>query len=309
MEMQSVKRGRGKTQLEWVHIPSRQKKDRSALEKNYTMLEGDVDDLFQTTHRSKFVRRGDYVFIVMMLPRDTKNGMMITEVDMVLFENTLITLHPEKVPSLDELFDDCVQHKESRDALMSSGRSMLLAEVIQQVLEYTYPLVDAVSEDIERLQKDIFSGKYDRATVEEILEIKQDIIDMRRAMRGHKEVLQSLSRTDHPHPVIDNPHLFEPLLDDAAENWSQLESLMESIDSLEDANESLLTHDLNASMKMLTLFSVLLLPAAVIAGVFGINARNMPFIGHELDFWIILCVIALASGLMWLIFRLKNLIK
>lgn len=268
-----------------------------------------MDDLFQTTHRSKFVRRDDYVFMVLMLPRDTKDGMVITEVDMVLFENTLITLHPEKVPSLDELFDDCDTHKASRDALMSSGRSTLLAEVIQQVLEYTYPLVDAVSEEIDRLQKDIFSGSYDRDTVEEILRIKQDIIDMRRALRGHKDVLQSLARNDHPHPLIDNPHVFEPLLDDAAENWSQLESLMESIDSLEDANESLLTHDLNAAMKMLTLFSVLLLPAAVIAGVFGMNVHNAPFIGHDLDFWIIICVIAVVSVLTLLLFRLKKLIK
>jgi magnesium transporter len=309
MDIQRVKRGRGKTRIEWITIPATTQDHRKYIQDDFPILEGDLDDVFDVTHRSKMVRRDEYVFVVLMLPVDTGSEIVLTKIDILVFKHTIITIHAAPIPSLEELFDDCQQHKTTRDVIMSGGRSTVLAEIIQQVFEYTYPLVDNVSDDIERLQTEIFSGNYDRSTVEEILHIKQDIIDMRRAMRGHRDVLHSLSRTDHPHPLVDHPHLFEPLLDDAAENWSQLESLMESIDSLEDANESLLAHDLNGAMKMLTLFSVLLLPAAVIAGVFGINATHMPFIGHEMDFWIILCCIGLASGLMWVLFRFKQVLK
>lgn len=284
--------------LRWVDINSHSAADRSSLEENFDFLESDLDDAFGKTTRSKITKRKQYTFLVLSLPVFQKktHSIHIEHIAFFLTPKTLVTVHEKTVPALAELFEDCQANKKSRDEIMENGIDILLLEILQQVLEHTYPMIDHVSEEVEALDNTIFSGQYNRKTVVETLLIKRNITDLRRGMRGHADALQHLVK-QHPgkKSIVEDAALFESIIDDAYENWAELESLKESIDALEDANESLLSHDLNDTMKMLTALSVMLLPAAVLAGIFGMNTKNPPFIGHPFDFWLIIGVILIAS--------------
>ena len=61
------------------------------------------------------------------------------------------------------------------------------------------------------------------------------------------------------------------------------------IDALQNTHESWLTHRTNAVIRVLTIFSVTMLPLTVITGLYGMNVR-LPFAEHASVFHGILVV-------------------
>ena len=64
---------------------------------------------------------------------------------------------------------------------------------------------------------------------------------------------------------------FDDITDAAERIWDVLENYKEVAEALEDSNESVLSHRLNDSLRILTAFSVALLPLTLIASIGGMN--------------------------------------
>ena len=71
------------------------------------------------------------------------------------------------------------------------------------------------------------------------------------------------------------PHSLEVYFDDAVDKiekiWSSLENMKELIESLQDTNESIISHTTNNVIKILTVFSVVMLPLTFLTGLYGMN--------------------------------------
>ena len=68
-----------------------------------------------------------------------------------------------------------------------------------------------------------------------------------------------------------------------------LENLKKVVESLESTNESVLSHNVNDVLRVLTAFSVIVLPLTLIASTFGMNVA-FPGANGEAAFWVILGV-------------------
>src|SRR5437773_580979 len=61
---------------------------------------------------------------------------------------------------------------------------------------------------------------------------------------------------------------------DASERiWDLLDNYKEVVEALEDTNESLISHQQNDILYVLTIFSVVMLPLTFLTGVFGMNVH------------------------------------
>ena len=89
---------------------------------------------------------------------------------------------------------------------------------------------------------------------------------------------------------------FNNLFDHSKEIWEMLENAKEQIEVLHETNSSLISFRINDIMSMLTAISVILLPMGIFSQLFGINAQNIPFVGSELDFWIIVGLTVTMGG-------------
>ena len=79
------------------------------------------------------------------------------------------------------------------------------------------------------------------------------------------------------------------------------------IEALEQTNESLFSHKLNDTMRILTAFSVMVLPLTLIASIFGMNTIvGMPFMQEEYGFEIIIFLMLLVSIFSFLFFKYKK---
>jgi magnesium transporter len=56
-------------------------------------------------------------------------------------------------------------------------------------------------------------------------------------------------------------------------------------------------------MKILTIFSVIMLPLSVVSGIYGMNIRQLPLASHPLSFLIIIGIMAAIAGGMLVYFK------
>jgi magnesium transporter len=66
-----------------------------------------------------------------------------------------------------------------------------------------------------------------------------------------------------------------------------LENYKEVVEALEDTNESVLSHRVNEVLRVLTAFSVVVVPLTFVASLWGMNV-GVPWEGEIQGFWITL---------------------
>ena len=117
---------------------------------------------------------------------------------------------------------------------------------------------------LDQLEDDIFEGRSDKI-VRDISNAKQEIINFRRVVRPMRAVLRDLERTKQRYLQEDLDIYFDDITDAAERIWDLLENYKEVAEALEDSNESVLSHRLNESLRVLTAFSVAMLPLTLLA--------------------------------------------
>lgn len=292
--------------------PTRQ--EREEINKEFDFESRDVLDATRETARSKMAIRKSYVFLELMIPvYDRHTGFMrVEEIDFLVGKKHIVTIQQNDGNPISELFNEASQNARTKRSLLGKGPVHTLHEMLRTTLENTYPMIDHVNDDIELLKREIFREGSSKDIVRDILTIRRNVTDMRKAMRGHASVLEHFLKRKKQVPLQYTSQVaerFEELVDEANEIWESLETEKEMVEALEDANEAIIAHRLNSIMRTLTTFSVILLPAGVVAGMWGMNVDAIPFVGQPFDFWIVTGIIGLVSLTLFLFFWTKQWLR
>jgi len=191
----------------------------------------------------------------------------------------------------------------------TESSATLLYEILDRLLKSCYYLIDQNSLEIGEVEDLIFE-RHQKEAVGKILNLRRNIINIRKIMQNHKNILlklMSMQSTIVPPESLKKQ--YGHLVEHSKRIWEMLDSQKEMVEVMNDTNESLLNDRMNSIMKTLTIFTVVLYPLNLIAGIFGMNAKVMPFVNGHLGFWIILLIMVLSSTLMLLFFKKKNWIN
>ena len=106
--------------------------------------------------------------------------------------------------------------------------------------------------------------------------MKHEIVSYRKVIKPERSTLRLLERTRY---LPDDLEVyFDDIVDKAERIWDQLDNYKEVVEALEQTNESVIAHKQNDILRVLTVFSVILLPLTLlITGIFGMNFRHIPF--------------------------------
>ena len=168
------------------------------------------------------------------------------------------------------MFERYRERDEVREATFSKGTGYLLYRIVDTCVDASFPMLRKLGAKLDELEDDIFEGRSDKI-VQDISNAKQEIINFRRVVRPMRAVLRDLERTKQRYLAEDLDIYFDDITDAAERIWDVLENYKEVAEALEDSNESVLSHRLNESLRVLTAFSVTLLPLTLLTGIFGMN--------------------------------------
>jgi magnesium transporter len=284
--------------LRWINIERPASVDRAWLEEHFDFHPLDYEDVQSRNQRPKIDEYPDYLFIVLHFPvfDKTVGRLNAAELDIFIGPDFLITLPNSPLPPVEYLFERCRSSEEVREAMLSKGSGYLLYKIVDDAFDYCFPMLRKIGNKLERLEEEIFEGRAEEV-VRDLSNSKQEIINFRKVIRPQRAVLRDLERTKQRYLAEDLEVYFDDIVDASERIWDMLENFKEVVEALEDTNESVLSHRVNEVLRVLTAFSVVILPLTLIASVWGMNVA-VPGEGDTEAFWLIMGgMVALLTGM------------
>jgi magnesium transporter len=280
--------------------------DRAWLEEHYEFHPLDYEDVLSRNQRPKIDEYDDYLFIVLYFPvfDKTVGRLNAAELDIFIGPDYLITLPNTPIPPVEYLFERCRSSEEVRQNLLSKGSGYLLYRIVDDSFDYCFPMLRKIGNKLERLEEDIFEGRAEEV-VRDLSNSKQEIINFRKIVRPERAVLRDLERTKQRYLAEDLEVYFDDIVDASERIWDMLENYKEVVEALEDTNESVLSHRVNEVLRVLTAFSVVVLPLTFVASLWGMNV-GVPWEGDTQGFWIVLAGMGVLLATMVAYFRRRG---
>jgi magnesium transporter len=293
--------------VRWLHLERPREADREWLEREFGFHPLAIEDVASRNQRPKLDAYDDYLFIVLHFPVfDKPTGRLLTaELDLFVGPDFLITLPDQTLPPLAAMFERYREREEVREGTFSKGTGYLLYKIVDTCVDASFPMLRKMGAKLDQLEDDIFEGRSAKI-VEEISNAKQEIINFRRVVRPMRAVLRDLERTKQRYLQEDLDIYFDDITDAAERIWDVLENYKEVVEALEGSNESVLSHRLNQSLRVLTAFSVAMLPLTLLASVFGMNVPLPGQQGSPTEFWVIVAIMAATLVGVLLFFRRRG---
>lgn len=293
----------------WVNVTRQGAKELSDIRKRFDFEQTDVDEAMPSFQRPKLVKRRDYYFIVLHFPvfdRQTKR-LGFTELDIFLSANYMVTVHDNSLLHLESFFADCKKNADERVNYFSGTAAHLFFELLTRLEQSIFPSLLHINEDINAVDKQLFGAAPERRVAEEILRLKTNIVTFRRTMQGHRTVLDRLVlQGGRDLQLTQYQNYINSLREECGEIWHMLESQKESINTLHETNESILSLRTNEVMRALTVISVITFPLTLLAAIWAIHAPGTPFMANPRGFLIIITGMAFLAVCMIIIFKRKK---
>src|SRR5881396_1472956 len=295
--------------LTWIHLdPPIDPETVNSLRERFGWHPLDVEDVLSKRQRPKvddYVDDG-YLFGVLHFPAYDKNVQRLNagELDFFLGPDYLVTISNVELLPVTRLFNRMQEDQRFREQLFSKGSGRLLYEVLDDLFDYCFPILDKIGHKLDALEDDVFEGRSEEV-VRDISNVKQEIISYRKIIKPERSTLRLLERHVERFLPEELELYFDDIVDAAERIWDLLDNYKEVVEALEQTNESVISHRVNRILQILTIFSVVLLPLTLISGIFGMNVEFPGFDTHE-AFWVIVGAMAVTIVGMVGFFRWKR---
>src|SRR6266545_951815 len=294
--------------LTWIHLDTPGHDVAAELAERFGWHPLDVEDVLSKRQRPKIddYAEDGYLFGVLHFPVYDKaiQRLNAAELDFFIGPDYLVTLPGVELLPVTRLFRRCQEDERFREQLFSKGSGRLLYEVLDDLFDYCFPILDKIGHKLDTIEDDMFEG-FSREVVRDISNVKQEIISYRKIIKPERSTLRLLERHVDRFLHEDLESYYDDIVDAAERIWDLLDNFKEVVEALEDTNESAISHRQNDVLRLLTLISVTMLPLTLITGIFGMNVLY-PGEGTHTAFWVILVAMVVALAGMVGFFRYKR---
>jgi magnesium transporter len=294
--------------LTWLNVVSPDLETAQQLAARFGWHPLDVEDIVSKRQRPKVDDYEDdgYLFAVLHFPVYDKaiQRLNAAELDIFIGQDYLVTIPNRELLPVTRLFGRCEDDEAFLESLFAKGSGRLLYEVLDDLFDYCFPILDKIGHKLDTVEDDMFEG-YAEDVVRDISNVKQEIISYRKVMKPERTTLRVLERRVTRFLPEELDLYFDDLNDAAERIWDQLDNYKEVVEGLESTNESVISHRQNDVLRLLTLISVTMLPLTLITSIFGMNV-DFPGFGSHSAFLVIVAVMLITFLAMIGFFRWRR---
>jgi len=297
-----------KGKITWVDITSPAQEDIDYLQKNYRFHPLILKELETLTQRNKAEIYENYLFLVTHFPNwDSKKQTSLPwELDIIISAKVLVTVsYGEVCETHLELTEKIYQKDFEKEHLTDTVK--LLYFIFEHYLDFAARQLIHIQEKINLIEEQIFQHKQ-QEVIPVLSFVKRDILNFRRIFRYLKEDLAFLNRRG-PELFGENSKIyFDDMVGDSLRVENVIENFKDTLESLENTNNSLMEHKINVLTKIYTIISFITWPTLLVISMYQMNTLYLPFIGYRYDFFIVLAIAFMPSILIYQYLKRKNLL-
>lgn len=181
----------------------------------------------------------------------------------------------------------------------------LLTSILDNLHEKMEPTLDFIEEQLDELEKNVSKFNYIDKTREDLLDLRQEIIELRRFLMPQKNALVHLSKFNLSWLNKKNIRIIKKIEGRIQHFFAELESYRERAIVIKDEINSITNEKMNRAMYMLSIVTGVFLPLGFLTGLLGINVGGMPGMQSKIAFWVV-CGILIAVLLLSIVIFKRN---
>jgi magnesium transporter len=295
----------GRNELLWIALRDVSEQEASALQEGLNLGVEQAYRLHESPERASVVDDGEHLYVTLFAVAGDPAEPVLDPIQCVIGPNWVVTAHHEEVAVLEEF----LERAEGGSQIGELDAPSFVATVSGWVIASYLRAFDAVEADLEELDARVIAETPRRdvsSDLSKLVELRRRIGSLRRALAPHREVVISLA-----HPELDKLST-----EDSAQRFEQLEPrVTQALEAARETKESTFgSFDLlvarigqrtNDIVKVLTLGTVILLPATVLAGIMGMNFKVGLF-GQTWLFWAVIATMLVIAALVLAVARIRE---
>ncbi|MBW8704207.1 Magnesium transport protein CorA [Streptomyces sp. MBT84] len=255
-----------------------------------------VEDAVEAHQRPKLERYGDTLFAVFKTvcyvehKELTATSEIVNTGEIMVFIGPafVITVRHGRHGSLGPLREELEAHPHR----LAKGPAAVLHAIADHVVDDYLSVTDAVQEDIDQVEMDVFADNGARLDPGRIYQLKRELLELKRAVVPLGRPLQELST--RPTRVID-PEIqtyFRDVSDHQLRATEQIAAFDELLNSILQAHLAQVSVAQNADMRRITAWAALIAVPTMLTGVYGMNFTYMPELHWRIGYPLVMAVIA-----------------
>jgi magnesium transporter len=270
--------------LLWVDVQDPGPQELSLLLEHFAFHPLALEDVSKGTNRPKVDEYKGYFFVVtcvVVSGADTRDVRM-AEVDLFIGRNYLVTVHRGGVPALDEAYARWTRGGQ----MLTEGVGFLVYTVVDALTNAYFPLINAIEQHMDAAELEMFSGG-ERHGVNDLLRLKRTLITLRRVLVPLRDVFSVFLRRERPMFNPNTQLYFQDVHDHVLRILDVLETEREMVTAALEANLTVLSNRLNATMKTLTVITIVVAFVGAVFGAWGMNFTHVPLSEAAGGFWFV----------------------
>ncbi len=261
-----------------------------------------VRDISNTSRRPKVEQFDDYLYLVLKMFYLKKGKLVTEQVSLMLGQNFVISFQERKGDVFNQIREDI---KASKGKIRTSGADYLIYSLVSALVDNYFIILENFGDRIENLQERLVKNPSSNI-LQTIHEIKREVMFLRRSIWPLREVVNEVGRDGMPLITKALVPYLRDLYDHTIQAIDIAESFRDSLSDMLDIYLSSVSNKTNEIMKVLTMFSTIFIPLTFIAGIYGMNFKNMPELSWKWGYPVSLMVMGGIMVFMLIYFKRKK---
>ncbi|WP_255952568.1 magnesium and cobalt transport protein CorA [Streptomyces odontomachi] len=266
-----------------------------------------VEDVIDAHQRPKVERYGEILFSVFKTVCYIEHAELTATSEVVDTGEIMVFIGPDFVVT--------VRHgrhgslgpvRESLEAdrkQLAKGPAAVLHAIADHVVDEYLAVVDAVRDDIDQVETDVFAPNGARTDPGRIYQLKRELLELKHAVLPLGRPLRMLATEPLRMIDLETRAYFRDVDDHLTRAIEQTASFDDLLNSILQAHLAQVTVAQNEDMRKITAWAAVIAVPTMVCGVYGMNFHHMPLLRWRFGYPLVMVVIAIACCLLYRGFR------
>lgn len=284
----------------WVALKDPEPSELALLQEEFALHELAIEDAQKGHQRPKIEEYGSSLFIVLKLVEYVDGELQTGEVAIFVGPQYIVSVRRDAQHGFADVRRRCEQEPE----LLQHGPAYVLYALMDNVVDRYFPVMGALTAEIEEVEERIFSGQTTRTQIETLYSLKRKLMMLSHVTQPLLEVTGKLHGGRVP-PICAGLHdYFRDVYDHLLRLGQSLDNMRDMVTTAISVNLSLITLQENEVTKQLAAYAALVAVPTLIAGVYGMNFADMPELKWQYGYPVTLA--AMVAIDLYLVYRFRK---
>lgn len=283
----------------WVALKDPAPGELAMMQEEFGLHPLAVEDAQHGHQRPKLEEYGESLFFVLHTVELVDGALSLGELDVFVGRNYVLSVRNRAKQGFADVRARCEREPE----LLRHGAGFVLYALMDAVVDRYFPIVDAIEEELERVEHQIFAGATARTTIEALYGLKQKLTALQHATRPLADATGKLFGGRVPPVCARTQDYYRDVYDHLQRINGTIDALREMVATAMSVNLSLISLQENETTKRLAAYAALVAVPTLIAGLYGMNFEQMPELHWKFGYPLTLAVMGAIDGYLFFRFR------